>query len=90
MRKLFSQMVCPFWIVLESCAEVLSRESPPAMKFDTLVSRTIHALNRSQFVQDGPTPFPSQLCVEEHVEPESCRQDSATIGYKVNGLGKEG
>lgn len=69
MQKLYSQIICPFLTMFESCAEMLIRDVSPMMKFDAVVSRTIHALNRARFVQDGRSPYPPAFCNDEHVEP---------------------
>jgi hypothetical protein len=69
MQKLYFQMICPFWAMFESCVEMLIRDASPAMRFDAMMSRTIHALNRSRFAQAGQSPYPSAFCTDEHVGP---------------------
>jgi hypothetical protein len=77
MQKLYFQMICPFLTVFEACAEMLIRDAPPMMKFDAMVSRTIHALNRSRFAQDSQSPYPSAFCTDEYVEPAYFQQNKA-------------
>jgi hypothetical protein len=46
MNRFFSQMVCPFWIALQSCAEMLASDAPSTIKVDALVSWAVHTFNR--------------------------------------------
>ncbi|MBZ5507114.1 MAG: hypothetical protein LAO78_16780 [Acidobacteriia bacterium] len=51
MSNFFSQVVRPVWVALESCTEMVASNAPDTMKVDALVSRAVHAFNRSRFDQ---------------------------------------
>ncbi|HEX4604516.1 MAG TPA: hypothetical protein VH724_11005 [Candidatus Angelobacter sp.] len=51
MNSFFFQPPCPFFDALESCAEVLAAGVTRSMKFDAIVSRAVHAMNRVDFDQ---------------------------------------
>ena len=72
MQKSFFQLICPFWSAFESCAKVLVTDAPAIMKFDAMMSRTIHALNRPRFAKDGQKSYSFDGCADERIEPEYC------------------
>jgi hypothetical protein len=59
MSNFFSQITRPFWMALGSCAEMVASNVSGTMKFDALVSRAVHTLNRFHFDQNTPGRSPS-------------------------------
>lgn len=68
MEPFFKIVIWPVWTAFAWSMELLGQDVPAAMKFDAIVSRSAHALNRPQKELDGNWPL-FEPVVSSHGEP---------------------
>ena len=70
MSGLFNEMVWRPWAALASSMKMFAEQVSSTMRFDALLSRTTHVLNRPFAIQDQPAPTRSQATnhSSEHID----------------------
>jgi hypothetical protein len=89
MQKPFFQMICPLWVAFESFAKVVTTDAPAIMKFDTVMSRAIHALNRAPFVETRSESHSLGGCANECIEPHVYPLEKTEIRSADHGSKKQ-